>query len=77
MKLITIVTTAAYNQIPPTQTMYSLYKTEKIRSFDLLRFTDHIPNAEALIAVVDKYVRQHNITVLDRRGKTEVRQNHL
>jgi hypothetical protein len=34
----------------------------------VLSFDDHIPNADALIDAVDRYVQQHNIVVLDRRG---------
>jgi hypothetical protein len=68
VKVITVAIIAAYNQIPPTQTIYSLYRTEKTPSFHLLRFDDHMPNAGALIDAVDRNVRKHNIPVLDRRG---------
>jgi len=40
-------------------------------------FSNDLPNSGALIEAVDKYVRQHNIPVLDKRGETEVRQTHL
>jgi hypothetical protein len=84
---------AAYNENPPTQTIYSFYRTDKTPSFNMMRFDDHIPNAKALILAVDYYVRKHRITVLDRRGdgsaknkryflwvlvsKTEVRRSSL
>ena len=32
-------------------------------------FTDDRPNAEALINAVNRYIRQYNIPVQDKRGK--------
>jgi hypothetical protein len=81
VKAITVKTIAAYNQIPPTQTSYCLYTTDNMSFYHSqrygMRFDDHIPNAKALIDAVDGYVRRHNILVLDRRGKTEVRRSNL
>ena len=58
----------AYNQIPPTMTVYSFYKTEKTPKAHGLRFDDQIPNAEALIAVVTyRNLQRYNVTILDRR----------
>lgn len=96
LKVITADIVAAYNQIPTTATSYCLYTTAKMSWYNSqrygMRFDDHIPNAEALIQAVDRYVRQHNILVLDRRNdsaknqpyflwvpvsKTEVRRSSL
>lgn len=78
VKTLTVKTIVVRNETPPKQTIYSLYKTDKTPSaFHMLRFDDQIPNAKALIDAVDRYVRQHNILVLDRRGKTEVRRSSI
>jgi hypothetical protein len=36
-----------------------------------MRFSDNRPNAEALIEAVNRHVQQHNIKVIDRRGKSK------
>jgi hypothetical protein len=57
---------------PPMVTFYIFFKTDKIPRFArCCAFNDDIPNAEALIAAVTKYVRQYNIKVLDRRDQTK------
>jgi len=81
VKTITIETIRAYNQVPPTVTSYCLYTTDKLNFYNSqkhgMRFDDNIPNAEALIGAVDRYVQQYNIVVLDRRSKPEARRSRL
>jgi hypothetical protein len=36
-----------------------------------MRFSDLMPNANALIDAVYRHVQHHNIKLLDRRGKTK------
>jgi hypothetical protein len=81
VKVVTISTIAAHNQIPPTTTSYSIHTTNNMNFYHsqryCMRFDDHIPNANGLIQAVDRYVRQYNIAVLDRRRQFEVRRSGL
>ena len=77
VNVMTIETILVFGNSPPMVTFYNFYRTDKTPTFFYpLKFGDDIQNAEALIAAVTQYVRQHNIKVLDRRGQTEVRQSH-
>ena len=81
VKTITIKTIRAYNQCPPTMTSYCLYTTDSMSCHNAqkhgMRFDDRRPNAQELIHAVDRYVQQHNIVVLDKRCKPEVRRTRL
>jgi hypothetical protein len=77
VKVITIKIIHAYNQRPSTMTSYCLYTTDNMTFRNAqkygMRFDDSWPDAQALIAAVTQYVRQHNIKVLDKRGQTDRR----
>jgi hypothetical protein len=75
VKVMTIETIVSYGLVARPVTLYSFYRAEKTPTFFYpLKFGDDIKNGRELIAAVTKYVRQHNIKVLDRRAP-EIREN--